>query len=72
MAKKGSTVQVLLGFLAWLTGVVVSLSVGIAMTDQILTIGYGIPVMVTVVAGWIVVITTLISVILAIVHYFSK
>ena len=69
MAKQGSSVSKLLSFVAWLTGVIVSLSVGFAMIDGIL----GLPsylggATVAVIAGWIVVITTVLSVVLAIVH----
>ena len=73
MAKKsGGAVRSLLGFLAWLTGVVVSLSVGFAMIDNILSLpSYLGGTAVAEVAGWIVVITTAVSVILAIVHRFS-
>ncbi|MDP3987068.1 MAG: hypothetical protein Q8P81_02470 [Nanoarchaeota archaeon] len=56
-----------LNFIAWLTGVLVSLSVGFAMIDGILTLptwlGGGVLAMLV---GWVVVITTLISVVLAI------
>jgi len=55
----------LVNFVAWLTGVLVSLAVAFAMTAGTLTIPY-IPDMVTVVAGWIVVVTTVLSVVLAI------
>jgi len=55
----------LLSFVAWLTGVLVSLAVGFAMTDGTLVVPY-IPKVISVVAGWIVVLTTLLSVILAI------
>lgn len=61
-----------LHFLAWVTGVIVSLVVGNAMVNGILTIpswlggsttvGLGIAVVI----GWIVVVTTLISAILVI------
>lgn len=68
MAKKlkGSKV---LNFVAWLTGVIVSLAVGFAMVGGTLTVpwldalGAGV---ITMVAGWIVVIATLVSVVLAI------
>ena len=68
----GSSVRALLGFVAWLTGIIVSLSVAFAMIDGTL----GLPVwlggvQVAVVAGWIVVITTIVGLILAIVEYFS-
>ena len=64
----GKKVKNLLGFVAWLTGVLVSLAVGFAMTGGSLTVpwlsGLGLS-MVTVVAGWIVILTTLLSVVLA-------
>ena len=71
MAKKGG-MNTLLHFVAWLTGVIVSLSVGFAMIDKVL----GLPSYlggstVAVIAGYIVVLTTAISAILAIVHYFK-
>ena len=69
MAKQGSGVSKILSFVAWLTGVIVSLSVGFAMIGGVL----GLPsylggASVALIAGWIVVITTILSVILAIVH----
>jgi hypothetical protein len=68
-AKKDS--NKLLSFIAWLTGVIVSLSVGFAMIDGILSLpGYLGGASVAMVAGWIVIITTVISVVLAIVHSF--
>lgn len=65
MAKqKGGRV---LNFVAWLTGVIVSLAVGFAMIGGTLTLpswlGGDILAMV---AGWVVVITTLLGVVLAI------
>ncbi|PIN95253.1 hypothetical protein COU53_00435 [Candidatus Pacearchaeota archaeon CG10_big_fil_rev_8_21_14_0_10_30_48] len=68
----GSSVRALLGFVAWLTGIIVSLSVAFAMIDGVL----GLPnwlggSQVALVAGWIVVVTTIVGVILAIVDYFS-
>jgi len=64
MAKKqGGRV---LNFVAWLTGVIVSLAVGLALIDGTLSVPYlGI---VNIIAGWVVVITTLISVVLAILN----
>jgi hypothetical protein len=71
MAKKGTT-NTLLNFVAWLTGVIVSLSVGFAMIDNILSLpSYLGGTTVAMVAGWIVVITTAITVVLAIVNYFK-
>ena len=64
----GKKVTKLLNFVAWLTGVLVSLAVGFAMIGGSLTIPWfdsiGIGV-VTMIAGWIVVLTTLLSVVLA-------
>ncbi len=69
MAKEGGSV---LHFLAWITGVIVSLVIGNGMIDKVLTIpgwlagnaGNGI---IAVVIGWIIVVTTLISAVMAIV-----
>jgi hypothetical protein len=60
----GKKVKNLLGFVAWLTGVLVSLAVGFAMTGNTLTIPW-LPSVITMVAGWIVVVTTLLSAVLA-------
>lgn len=61
MAKQGSRV---LNFVAWLTGVIVSLAVGFALIGGTLNVPYiGI---VNIIAGWIVVITTIISAVMAI------
>ena len=62
MAKKQSST--VLNFVAWFTGVVVSLAVGFGMVDGVLAIRW-IPDIVTVVVGWIVVLTTLLGVVLA-------
>lgn len=65
----GKQVNKLFNVVAWLTGVIVSLTVGFAMIGGSLTIpwleniGAGI---ITIIAGWIVVITTIISAIIAI------
>jgi len=57
-----------LNFVTWVTGVLVSLSVGFAMVDGILTlpVWLGGTVGVDVFVGWVVVITTLVSAVLAI------
>ena len=68
MAKK-MLVPKVLNFVAWMTGVLVSLAVGFAMTGGGLTVpwidslGAGV---VTIVAGWIVIIATLVGVVLAV------
>lgn len=63
MAKKVSKV---LNFVVWLTGVIVALAVGFGMTAGTsgLTIPW-IPVVITQIAGWVVIVTTLLGVILA-------
>ena len=71
MAKKKGLHQ-LMHFVAWLTGVIVSLSVGFAMIEGTLGLpsylgGAG----VAMVAGWIVVLTTALGVILGVIHYFK-
>lgn len=58
----------LLKVLLWITGVLVSLAVGFGMTDGVLTVRY-LPVQVTAIIGWIIVVTTLLSMILA---FFNK
>jgi hypothetical protein len=60
MARQGGKV---LNFVAWLTGVIVSLAVGFALVGGTLSVPY-IGVL-NVIAGWIVVVTTVISVIMA-------
>lgn len=64
MAKKSSKV---LNIVAWLTGVIVSLAVGFGMIDGVLDVRW-IPSLVTQFFGWVVVVTTLVSVILAIIN----
>ena len=58
----------LIGILTWIVGVIVSLAVGSGMIDGTLSIP-AIPSIITVIAGWIVVIGAILSVVLAI---FSK
>lgn len=66
MAKKRFN---LLNIVAWLTGVIVSLSVGYAMIAGTLTLPIWLGgATVAMIAGWIVLVTTLLSVVLAIVN----
>ena len=66
MAKKKSPLSSLISFIAWLTGVIVSLAVGIALINGTLIVPYiGV---INEIAGWIVVLTTLLGAILAIVN----
>ena len=55
----------LVNFVAWLTGILVSLAVGFAMIDGILSVRW-IPLIVTQVTGWIVILSTLLGAALAI------
>ena len=55
----------LIGIITWIVGVLVALAVGSGMIDSTLTIP-GIPGIITIVAGWVVVIGAILSVILAI------
>jgi hypothetical protein len=64
MAKKG-VISKLVAIAIWLTGILVALAVGFGMIDGVLSIRW-IPSAVTVVAGWIVVIATILGAILAI------
>jgi len=68
MVKTKQTGQIL-SFVVWLTGIIVSLAVGFAMIGGTLTLpwwlGGGTLAMI---AGWVVVTTTLISAILALVN----
>jgi hypothetical protein len=66
MAKKKNPLGSLVSFIAWLTGVIVSLAVGVALINGDLAVPYiGV---INEVAGWIVVFTTLLGAILAIVN----
>lgn len=66
MAKNQSKV---LSFVAWLTGVIVSLAVGFAMIGGNLSVPTWLGGdVVAMLAGYVVVITTLISVVLAIIN----
>jgi len=57
----------LMGVVTWIVGILVSLAVGSGMINQVLTIP-GIPTIITVIAGWIVVIGAIISLIMAILN----
>ena len=71
MAKSAS-LRKILSFVIWLTGVIVSLSVAFAMTDGTLALPKwlgGAPV--ALIAGWVVIITTVLGVVLAIIDYLT-
>ena len=64
--KKKGPLSSLISVIAWLTGVIVSLAVGVALINSDLAVPYiGI---VNEIAGWIVVFTTLLGAILAIIN----
>jgi len=69
MAKKSSGLRAVLNFVMWLTGILVSLAVGFGMIGETLTIPY-IQAIVPF-FGWVVVIATLLSLVLAIAHRFQ-
>ena len=60
MAKKSEFLQIVI----WIVGVLVSLAVGFGMTSLTLAVPY-IPAVVTQIAGWIVVIGTVVGVVMA-------
>ena len=62
---KGGIISTLVSLAVWLTGIIVSLAVGYGLVNEILTVPYiGVA---NVVAGWVVIVLTLVSVILAII-----
>lgn len=66
---KGKLVSKLVSIVVWVTGVLVSLAVGFGMIQGILTVpglGFNNNIL-TVIAGWVVVVLTILSVVLAIV-----
>tara|TARA_Y100000310_G_scaffold12799_1_gene13190 strand:- start:49 stop:255 length:207 start_codon:yes stop_codon:yes gene_type:complete len=66
---EGKPISNLVNLGAWLTGILVSLAVGFGMIDGVLTV-WKIPSVITVIAGWVVVVLTIASVILAIANRF--
>lgn len=57
----------LLNFVAWITGVLVSLSVGYGMIGGVLSLPFWLGgATVALIVGWVVVITTLVSAVLAV------
>lgn len=68
---KARPISTLVNIVVWLTGILVSLAVGFGMVGKTLTVPYISDIAsgaITVWAGWIVVILTLLGVILAIVE----
>jgi predicted outer membrane lipoprotein len=72
MPKKRNVLGKLFQFIAWLTGVLVSLAVAFGMINKVLLLPRwlgGAPV--TIVAGWVVVVVTLLGVLIAIARLFE-
>lgn len=65
MSKKSGLLSKLVYATAWLTGIIVSLAVGFGMIGEALTVPWFSPI-VSVAAGWIVVVLTVLGAILAI------
>jgi hypothetical protein len=70
MAKAG-VLESLWSLVAWLTGILVSLAVGFGMIGETLTIP-AIPTVVTVTAGWIVVVLAILGALLKIIDKLGK
>lgn len=70
MAKKQSGLSTLVTFVAWLVGVIVSLAVGEALINGTLAVSF-IGAITNQVAGWIVVIVTLLGVLMALINKFK-
>lgn len=66
--EKGNLKNNLLRFSTWLTGVIVSLMMGFAMINKYIIIPH-IPILVVIVAGWAVIVITVLNIILA---FFNK
>lgn len=69
MAQKSGFNKVVT-FVAWLTGIIVSLAVGSALVNGILAVPY-IGMLVNQIAGWIVVVVTILGAVLGIAGRFS-
>ena len=68
---KGRPIGNLINLGAWLTGILVSLAVGFGMAQRTLTIPWLNSIgaeIITIIAGWIVIILTIVSIVLAIVN----
>ena len=64
--RNSGTLGEVWGFMIWLVGILVSLAVGFGMADGTLGIPF-LPYVITVVAGWIVVVLTILGAILKII-----
>ena len=66
-----TTLAAVWGFVAWLTGVIVALAVGFGLVDGVLYVAW-LPSVMTQIAGWIVVILTVLGAALAIIDKVMK
>lgn len=66
MTKGKGVLHDIVNLALWVTGILVSLAVGFGMIDGILGVRW-VPEVITVAAGWVVVILTIVGVILAII-----
>lgn len=64
---KARPISMLVNIAVWITGILVSLAVGFGMINGVLIVRW-IPAIITIWAGWIVVILTILSIILAIIE----
>jgi len=55
----------IVGIFMWIVGILVALAVGSGMIQQVLTVP-GIPPIITIIAGWVVVVGAILGVIMAI------
>jgi hypothetical protein len=70
MRKKDFALTKILSFLVWVAGIIVSLAVGFALINKTLSVPYfGI---VNVIAGWIVIITTLLGALISMINSLMK
>lgn len=65
MVQKRGVLSKLIAAAVWITGILVSLAVGFGMIDKNLTVRW-IPEVITSVAGWIVVVLTILGLILTV------
>lgn len=69
--KTGRALATLVALIAWLTGVIVALAVGFGLTSGTLSVP-GLPAVLTLSAGWIVIVLTVLSVILVLIEKFTE
>jgi len=72
MAKRSGSLSQIVNIIAWATGIIISLAVAFALIKGTLDLEPYLPAIVTVIAGWIAIITTLLGVVLAIIDGLSK